>query len=192
MKFQLLLGLLVCLALATTSLKSEAEPVASEAPTFASEGDHQGEVVPRLEPHGEQLCASGCALSRHPTPELTEQKFLDLMLAYSSEPMTEESPALEELLFFGVQTERFLRNSDEIALDPERLAFLQKELSRDKVVAEFRILDDTGTVRVGLPPTEVSLDRRYVFEPLNTQDFQPPEASGTVKRVGLNHVWQRI
>lgn len=192
MKLHLTLGILVCLALALAPMHSEARPVVYETNAVTPERDYQGEVFPKLEPHGVQLCASGCALSRHPTPELPKQKFLDLVQAYSTEPMSEDSPALEELLFFGAQAKYYLRNSEEIALDAQRLAFLKKELSRDKVVAEFRILDDSGVVRVGLPPTEVGLDRRYVFEPLNTQDFQPPEASGTVKRVGLNHVWQRI
>ena len=154
--------------------------------------DHQGEVVPKLEPHGDQICASGCALSRHPTPELLEEKFSELITAYAKEPMSQDSPALEELLFYGIQSKGFLLDFDESKLDPQRLAFLKRELDRDEVIAEFRIIDNDGKVRVGLPPTSVNLDRRYVFEPLNTQNFQPPEASGTIKRVGLNHLWQRI
>jgi hypothetical protein len=106
--------------------------------------------------------------------------------------MSEDSPALEELLFFGAQTEFYLGGLPVSALDAPRLAFLSRELSRKQVVLEFRILDESGIARAFLPPTVVNLDKRYVFDPLNTQDFQPPEASGTVKRVGLNHIWQRI
>jgi len=111
---------------------------------------------------------------------------------YASQPMSDQSPALEELLFFGAQSRNYLTSLEGIEIDRDRLDFLQRELSRETVVVEFRIIDDEGRVRVGLPPTTVTLDQRYAFEPLNTHDFQPPEASGTVKRVGLNHLWQRI
>jgi hypothetical protein len=185
MKIHFLLALLVGLALMFGCVSSQ--PALS-----GLDQDYQGDVIPRLEPHGEQLCASGCALSRHPTPELSSEKFSTLLKAYSHEPMSEESPALEELLYFGPQTKQKLGALEAVPLDGARLAFLRRELERDHVVAEFRIIDEDGKVRVGLPPTEVSLDKRYVFEPLNTHDFQPPEASGTIKRVGLNHLWQRI
>ena len=162
-------------------------------PTYPpSKGDYAGAVVPKLEPHGTQICASGCALSRHPTPRLEPDRFSELIRSYAQQPMTEESPALEELLFFGAQTEFYLGGLQLSALDAQRLAFLSKELSRKQVVLEFRILDESGIARAFIPPTVVNLDKRYVFDPLNTQDFQPPEASGTVKRVGLNHLWQRI
>lgn len=182
-----------CLIVFSIGILLAVSPVGSEpTSTISAAVDHQGPIVPRLEPHGEQICASGCALSRHPTPELKADKFSELMAAYATEPMSEESPALEELLFYGIQTKGFLLDSDHPKIDQQRLTFLKRELERDQVIAEFRIIDESGKVRVGLPPTSVSLDRRYVFEPLNTQDFQPPEASGTIKRVGLNHLWQRI
>ena len=95
------------------------------------------------------------------------------------------------LLFYGPQTVGMLEHADGL-LDGERQAFLTRELSRDLVRVEFRIVDESDVVRVVLPPTTVPFDKRFVFEPLLTADFQPPEASGTVKRVGLHHVWQRI
>ena len=144
-----------------------------------------------FEPHGTSLCASGCALSRHPTPELEVSRFHRLVESYQVEPMTEESAALEELLFFGPQTQRLLE-LESFQLDEERLSFLKQELARDEVSIEFRLIDQDDKVRVSLPPTVVPFDRRYVFEPVLTDDFQPPEASGTVKRVGLRHIWQRI
>jgi hypothetical protein len=150
---------------------------------------HRTKVV--FEPHGESLCASGCALSRHPTPTLEKAHFLKLLRDFADQPMSEDSPALEELLYFGPQTERMLKEQDN-ALDSERRRFLVKELAKELVRVEFRIVDESGKVRVSLPPTTVPFDRRFVFEPLLTDEFQPPEASGTVKRVGLNHIWQRI
>ena len=150
---------------------------------------HQPKVI--FEPHGGSLCASVCALSRHPTPALKWESFERLLADYSGQPMSEESPALEELLFYGPQTAGMLEHAEGL-LDRERQAFLVRELSRDLVRVEFRIIDESDTVRVVLPPTTVPFDKRFVFEPLLTADFQPPEASGTVKRVGLHHVWQRI
>ena len=187
MKIQILLATVLVSALVLGPVRSEQDPV-----SVPTEKNYQGEVVPKLEPHGEALCASGCALSRHPTPELSQEKFDQLLKAYSQEEMSEESQALEELLFYGTQTKSFLSASDKQNLDTERLTFLENELQKERVVAEFRIIDEEDSVRVSLPPTTVNLDRRYVFEPLHTENFQPPEASGTIKRVGLNHVWQRI
>ena len=187
MKIQILLATVLVSALVLGPVRSEQDPV-----SVPKEKNYQGEVVPKLEPHGEALCASGCSLSRHPTPELTQEKFNDLLETYSQEAMSEESQALEELLFYGVQTKSFLGSSEDLPIDAARLAFLERELKKERVVAEFRIIDEEDSVRVSLPPTTVNLDRRYVFEPLHTENFQPPEASGTIKRVGLNHVRQRI
>ena len=143
------------------------------------------------EPHGTTVCASGCSLSRHPTPPLTQAHFQELVKAYAGQPMSEESPALEELLYFGPQTLRWL-DCEETPLDAARLGLLRSELRHRRVKVEFRLLDDQGVARVWMPPQTVPLDIRQVFEPLQTVDFQPPEASGTVKRVGLHHIWQRI
>ena len=145
-----------------------------------------------FEPHGEALCASGCALSRHPTPTLEREHFAKLMEAYADQPMSGESEALEELLYFGPQTESFIEADGPQGLDEERFRFLKRELTKTDVTIEFRIIDEHDVARVSLPPTTVPFDNRYVFEPLLTKNFQPPEASGTVKRVGLNHIWQRI
>lgn len=189
MKTHILMALFVGLLLVLSPVQSEpATP--SEDPREVA--DYQGDVTPKLEPHGDQICASGCALSRHPTPPLTKDTFQKLMADYATQPMSEDSAALEELLYYGPQTRRLLGQADSPKLDSARLAFLETELKRERVVVEFRMIDEDDQVRVGLPPTTVSLDNRYVFEPLNTHDFQPPEASGTVKRVGLHHIWQRI
>ena len=176
-KLSLFLSVLAVLGIAGISVGDSTAPAPSTKVVF--------------EPHGESLCASGCALSRHPTPALEEVNFRKLLGEFASQPMSQESPALEELLYYGPQTSRMLKNHSGV-LDPERQEFLESELSKETVKVEFRITDERGKIRVSLPPTTVPFDRRFVFEPLVTQEFQPPEASGTVKRVGLNHIWQRI
>jgi len=145
-----------------------------------------------FEPHGERMCASGCALSRHPTASLSQGEFQELLDRYLELPPEQISPPLEALLFYGPQAAAYLQDISVGTEGREHLSFLARELRRDRVKMEFRIVDENGVVRVHLPPTEVNFDKRFVFEPLLTQDFQPPEASGTVKRVGLGHIWQRI
>lgn len=140
------------------------------------------------EPHGEQLCASGCALSRHPTPPLTRERYRELRRDYLEKGSQE---ALDELLYFGPQT-RLKLETDRDLRPSARLERLQRELKRERVLVSFRLIDSEGVERVKMPPMNVPLDLRHVFEPLQAQGVQPPEASGTVKRVGLGHIWQRI
>ncbi|MCA9795513.1 MAG: hypothetical protein KC910_27080 [Candidatus Eremiobacteraeota bacterium] len=143
-------------------------------------------------PHGKTMCSSGCALSNHPTPPLSREHFHELLAAFAGEPMSEESPALEELLYYGRQSRRLLEAEGPGPLDVDRERFLRRELRREFATVEFRIIDERDVVRVWMEPMRVPLDIRHVFYPLKVKDFQSPEASGTVKRVGLHHLWQRI
>ncbi len=140
------------------------------------------------EPHGKTLCASGCALSRHPTPALTQERYQELLQGYLEH---NSEKALDELLYFGSQTRLKLGQDQNLKSGPE-LDLLKKELERNRVLVSFRLVDAEGLERVRMPAMSVPLDIRHVFEPLQAVDVQPPEASGTVKRVGLNHIWQRI
>ncbi len=142
-------------------------------------------------PHGNQVCASGCAASNHPTPLLVKDEFVKLINDYATQPMTEDSPALEALLYYGRQTEMYLDRVGADALDDQRLAFLQRELTRTHAYVSFRVVDDDGVIRVYLPPTRVALDIRHEFT-MDTHELQPLITSGTIKRVGLYHIWQRI
>lgn len=146
----------------------------------------------RPEPHGEELCASGCALSRHPTPTLGLKKFHALLDAFAGEPMSEASPALEELLYHGRQVLTLLASHGSEPLDNERLQFLEAELRRDVVRLELRVVDEEGRVRASFEPTSVPLDIRHVFDMESGDLPRPLITSGTVKRVGLNHFWQRL
>jgi len=142
-------------------------------------------------PHGEQVCASGCAASRHPTPELSAERFQELLDRYAIQPMSEESTALEELLFYGRQSRTLLAQLGPGALDPLRAAMLEVELHRNQALIEIRLVDEAGEIRSWQTPTQVPLDRRHVFE-MQTKRLQPLVTSGTVKRVGLDYVWTRL
>lgn len=144
-----------------------------------------------FEAHGEQVCASGCAASRHPTGVLSKAKYLWLLRRFAEQPMNENSLALETLLYFGRQTALWMDKLGSRALDSKRAALLKRELRRTYAIVRFRIVDERGVVRVTIPPTRVPLDRRHVFR-MQTKDLPPLITSGTVKRVGLHHLWTRL
>ncbi|MEO8498494.1 MAG: hypothetical protein ABI614_25805 [Planctomycetota bacterium] len=142
-------------------------------------------------PHGEQVCASGCAASRHPTETLTRERFNGLLLEYADEPLGDAGPAQDALLYFGRQAAQLLATERPGRLDPVRAAVLKHELARDHAQIEIRVVDALDRVRASLPGTDVPLDRRHEFE-LDTYELQPMIASGTVKRVGRDFLWTRL
>ena len=144
-----------------------------------------------FEPHGSQECASGCALSRHPTPELTAAEYSRLLSQFAHEPLGETSTALETLLFYGRQTRLFLQERGAAPLDQSRAEFLRRELARTHARVSFRLTDEAGVIRSHIPPTQVPLDRRHVFQ-MEVADLSPLVTSGTVKRVGVHHLWTRL
>jgi len=141
--------------------------------------------------HGEQLCASGCAASRHPTDSLSEEYFNELMAEYSQQSMTQDSPALEKLLYYGPQTRKLIEQNGFSPLNSERATFLWEELETTHAKISIRVIDESGTIRTWLEPTLVPFDRRHVFK-METSNLQPLVTSGTIKRVGLNHLWVRL
>ena len=76
------------------------------------------------------VCKGGCTLGAHDLPTLAEPEFRDLLRQFAGEPMSEESPALEVLLFHGEVTSRFLAATHDVVLDAERRAFLDRELDK--------------------------------------------------------------
>lgn len=142
--------------------------------------------------HGEEICASGCAASRHPTAELTEGHYRYLIADYGTAGMNEDNAALEELLYFGPQTEKLINRIGYLDLDRARATFLRDELKHTHARISIRLIDENGEVQSWIDPTSVPLDRRHVFKMEHQDDLQPLVTSGTVKRVGLNHLWTRL
>ena len=141
--------------------------------------------------HGNTECASGCAASRHPTEKLDEQSFHELLDQYAGDPMDETSSALESLLYFGPQTKEMIQKHGFGPLDRARADFLWSELKITHALISIRVVDEKGIVRSWLKPTRVPFDRRHEFE-MEVDKVQPNETSGTVKRVGLYHLWTRL
>jgi hypothetical protein len=141
--------------------------------------------------HGQKVCASGCAASNHPTETLTKARFKQLMSEFSGQPIDETSLAYETLLYYGRQTSDLISSEGFGKLDPLRARALWHELTRTHALIAIRVVDEFGEVRTSLPPTKVPFDRRHVFD-MDTNRVQPLVTSGTVKRVGLYHLWTRL
>ena len=141
--------------------------------------------------HGENQCASGCAASRHPTGQLTAAAFHRLLTAYQQTAPTGENEALEKLLFYGRQSQLHWQRAKHNAIDPLWRTILDAELNKTHVRISLRILDEAGRVRSRINGIRVPLDRRHVFE-MENEGLQPLVTSGTVKRVGLDHLWTRL
>jgi hypothetical protein len=187
--------------------------------SFAT-GDNNSSAL--AHPHGKRACASGCALDQHPTPELLRGEFQRLMDLYAKEPPpsrvlqisqhlglegpeaealhTEQWEGLEKLLYYGRQTLLYLDQLGPGPLDKEHEDFLRRELYFDRktridrlhVLVELRVVDEFGVLRVWNKPALVPLDIRFGFDYQNNDYQRIEESTGTVKRVGLYHLWQRI
>ena len=141
--------------------------------------------------HGEEVCASGCAASSHPTEELTRKRFRQLMARFAVEPMSEDSPALDSLVHYGRQTRKFIEAEGFGPLDKPRSQFLWGELARTHARIAIRVVDEHGNTRAWIDPTLVPLDRRHVFD-MQTSGVQHLVTSGTVKRTKLGYLWTRL
>jgi hypothetical protein len=141
--------------------------------------------------HGERMCASGCAASRHPTETLTREQFFALRQEMTCGPLDETNRALETLLYYGRQSRDLLSREGFGPLGPRQGDFLWAELARTHARISLRIVDESGQVRSKMRKTIVPLDRRHVFE-MESHNLQPLITSGTVKRVGLDHLWTRL
>lgn len=147
-----------------------------------------------FEPHGSELCASGCALSRHPTRRLTRQRFDELIQQLSDSTdaaQSRESRVWDELVYYGAQSRAFLQAYPTRHLNAESVSRLRRELARDHVRIQIRVVDQQGEVRSWLRETRIPLDRRHVFD-METDGLQSLVTSGTVKRVGMDYLWVRL
>jgi hypothetical protein len=136
-------------------------------------------------------CASGCTAHNHPTTELSKAKYHWLLRRFAEQPLDSSSPALESLMYFGRQTNLWMQREGTAPLDKSRVHLLKRELKKTHAYLTFRVVDEHGIVRVHVPRTRVPLDRRHVYS-MDTKDLPPLITSGTVKRVGLHHLWTRL
>lgn len=143
-------------------------------------------------PHGEKLCASGCALSRHPTERLTKQRFDRLIQRLVVD--ADDAEAIDELLYFGPQSALALKTSRTSVTNfhgNELIQKLKRELSRRHAIVELRLVAESGNTLADLPAQTVPMDIRHEFD-LHEHGIPQLLASGTVKRVGRYRLWCRL
>jgi hypothetical protein len=134
----------------------------------------------------------GCAAAEVASSKPTEEQFESLLAQFATEPMSEQSHALEALLFHGLATQGYLDGQSAVGLDPQRLSFLRRELRRTHALVAVRVIDQAGVLRAGLEPTSIPFGVKQHLHARDTSELQPPEISLTVKRVGLHHLWTRV
>ncbi|MCA8919637.1 MAG: hypothetical protein KDB32_11205 [Planctomycetes bacterium] len=135
-------------------------------------------------------CAS-CGDARHPTAPLLLGEYETLIAQYANDPV-DDSEALDSLCYYGVQTRDMLRDHGVGDLDAEHAEFFKREISRTHAFLSVRVTDENGVVRISMLRKRVAFDQRAHHEVDEVVDVLPPEISGTVKRVGLYHIWARF
>lgn len=166
-------------------------PFSNSNPQTVSVPDFSHDATAAFHAHGKEICASGCAASHHPTATLTSQRFGQLLEEVQIEPMNRTNNALEELMYYGPQAKQLITSKGIGSLDRDRAEFIWNELAVTHAKIAIRVVDANGVVRTWLEPTRVPFDRRHVFD-MKTNSVQPLVTSGTVKRVGLDHIWVRL
>ena len=136
-------------------------------------------------------CSTVCSVADGPSGDLSEAEFLNFLLAWQEEPVGVASLALETLLFYGADSQAYLRQLPDGLLDPAHRNFLSAELSRNEVRVEMRLVDDQGEERGILEAQAVPLGKKQHLRFQGGTDLGVYITSGRVKRVGLSHLWSR-
>lgn len=139
-------------------------------------------------------CVGSCAFVHDAPPELDAARYQALVKAFASEPMAAGSEALEEILFHHVAARALVARLGTDPLDPERAAFLRRELGQERAWIDMRVVDADGVERIRLRPNHVLMDHKQHLFPAAADlvRMQELEVSGTVRRVGLDHLWTRL
>ena len=137
-------------------------------------------------------CKTSCSLG-DATDEvhLTVDEVAFWMEEWNGQPIGQSTEALDTLLFYGPDTEKALAELDLLPLDDEHRDFLQRELARDEVIVEMRLLDEDGVERGHMGPERIPLKEKQHLVFAGTGALKHLETGGKVKRVGLGHLWSR-
>jgi len=134
-------------------------------------------------------CMTGCAVE--PAGPLSDGEIASLLAKVAVEPYGAPTIALETLLFHTDATRAYLAVHGTNPLDPERGRLLRRELSRTHAIVSMRLVDAHGVVRARVDESRVPLGKKEHIAFKDYVRLQPFEASGTVTRVGLGHIWTR-
>lgn len=178
----------------STSEETVHEPLISPIDSHAfAKGipDFSHDSAASFHEHGNQVCASGCSLSRHPTDRLSKRRFLALLAQAAAADLNADNLAFETLLYFGRQTSSMIAACGTPHLTDVAARVLADELGRQHARVSIRVIDEHGKKCSWTDDVRVPLDRRHVFD-MSTDGLPPIVTSGTVKRVGHDHLWTRL
>jgi hypothetical protein len=136
-------------------------------------------------------CLGGCAAVPATVETASEEDLARWLVAVQSAPPGTPSDALEQLMYYWRDAAPFVARQPDDAVVPEHRAYLTRELARNTVRVQARIVSTSGAIRVTYDK-ELFLGRRTHFEPEELVGVQLPEYSGTVQRVGAHHFWARF
>lgn len=170
---------------------SPAQPPLLPAPRPGTAPVESADAVAPVSSEDDPTCVGSCSAVSDGPSKSDPAKIRGWLAEYAKQPMSSESPALEALLFHREATKLELLSVEGLSLDEGRAAFLERELQRSTAFLEVRVRDAAGKVRVHLPERRVALDEKQHIETENDL-AQHVEYSGTVKRVGLDHLWVRL
>lgn len=186
-KFTLIAALVVAVAAPVTWLAiASTQP---SAPTPALKPPQQAHLAGETAEDTAPACI-GCGDARHPTPRLTQIEYKRLMAAYGSEDG--EDAALDSLCYYGPQAAYMLETAGDCGVDTKKIERLKAELARDHVYFSVRVVDENNVERLTLSRSYTPFDANVHHHLSQIVNTPPCEISGTIKRIGLYHIWARF
>ncbi len=140
----------------------------------------------------DNACAGGCKTARHDSPKLGDKALQAWLEAYQADPAQAANTPLETLLYHGTEVRTHFNHKGTSPLDEAHAHFLQNALQKNHAMVQMRLVSDAGIVIAELKSTRVALGQKAHLRIPATGDLQAFDYSGTVKRVGLNHLWGRF
>ncbi|MEC7983992.1 MAG: hypothetical protein VX278_02440 [Myxococcota bacterium] len=132
-------------------------------------------------------CNSACETNES---YISEEDWLVSFDSWGKQPIGEATIELETLLFYAKESKNWLPVYEE-ELDREHRAYLRRELARDTIDIEMRVIDEYGRVRGHLQSPSFAFKEKQHLPFSDTGTLGYLETSGKVKRVGLSHLWSR-
>lgn len=177
-----------CCGLLTAPLLFPRAGGEGEPPSVTIDGPREGPI--NEDPP--DVCDTGCSAASSAIDELSVEEYLALIEAWAADPDREGGRALETLLFHGAQVPGLAAFHGTGSLRGSDVAYLLREVARDHALLSVRLVNEAGEERLRLGPARVPLGEKQHLFPEHLSDLQPPEVSGTVRRVGVDHLWARL
>ncbi len=165
-----------------TAAESEVVRVVFEDPIPSSKPKPTGK--------DKEACTTSCSLAKHHIDPFTAADYERTLAEYASSDAEEPGQALEKLLFYGLDTKRYIVDYGTEGLPDTHLQVLQRELARDHALVSLRLVDEAGRTRVSYGPESVPIGQKQHLTVVG-EELQAMEFNGTVMRTGVNYLWSR-